>query len=46
MVGALSGLACIGTKRFRELAQASTDQDEREALLEIIGFIERAPKLA
>jgi hypothetical protein len=45
VVGALSGLACIGLERMRPQTEKATEEDQRRGAQEIIEFMERAPAL-
>jgi hypothetical protein len=45
VVGALSGLACLGLERIRPQAEKATDEYQRRGAQEIIEFMERAPSL-
>jgi hypothetical protein len=42
VVGALSGLACIGPARIRQEAEESPDPNQRRGLMQIVGFLEEA----
>ncbi len=46
VVGALSGLACLGPDRIRQQAEGADAPDQRRGMLEIVGFLERAPELS